>query len=51
MLSTVLRSIFKKTKTLYIQQLFFEIEVNIGRLYTEPQSGDVNIRKATNHRD
>ena len=26
-----------------LQQLFFEIEVNSGRIFTEPRSGEVNI--------
>ena len=26
-----------------IKQLFFEIEVNSGRIFTEPRSGEVNI--------
>ena len=31
--------------------LFFEIEGNSGKIFTEPRSGDVNIPKATIHRD
>ena len=27
----------------YIYQLIFEIEVNSGRIFTEPRSGEVNI--------
>ena len=34
-----------------ISQLFFEIEVNSGKIFTEPRSGEVNIPKATIHRD
>ena len=33
------------------EQLFFQIEVNSGSIFTEPRSGEVNIPKATIHRD
>ena len=36
---------------LHNYQLFIEIEVNSGSLFTEAQSGEVNIPKATVHRD
>ena len=32
-------------------QLFFEIEVNSGWVFTDVRSGEVNIPKATIHRD
>ena len=37
--------------TEHTEQLFFEIEVNSGKIFTEPRSGEVNIPKATIHRD
>ena len=36
---------------LNIQQLFSEIEVNSGRIFTDMLSMEVNILKATIHRD
>ena len=47
--NNVNRFLFQKAK--YIWQLFFEIEVNSGKMFTEPRSGEVNIPKATIHRD
>ena len=36
---------------LNIQQLFSEIKVNSGRIFTDMQSMEVNILKVTIHRD
>ena len=38
-----LRNCSEPARRSNIQQLFFEIEVNSGRIFTEPRSGEVNI--------